>query len=275
MRLDWGKDGAGIVAKLGINGCYGKTAQGKGSIDTTINGTKYRVKSPVYQCPVWAGMITAKCRAMLLDGIAAAKDRRNVICLATDGILSLEPLTLAEPLDTGTRELAAKHGKLPLGALEGCKEPLAGVHLVRPGMLFPLDLGASLKETKGRGVGKANLARERERILELYERAPREPFKVKRRVFFGMKSCVRMTDGVATRDEKYGSWAEQEIEVSYSPHPKRPLVRADGTMATWAFSQTLRSTPYASAIVPPHVVALKREREIDDDQPDGQDFMKI
>src|SRR5208282_2259311 len=46
LRLSWGKEGRGIVLKLGMNSCYGKAAQTKG-------------RTPPYQCIPWAGAITA------------------------------------------------------------------------------------------------------------------------------------------------------------------------------------------------------------------------
>jgi hypothetical protein len=67
-----------IVLKLGLNSCYGATAQ-------TV-GTKKFANA------IWAGMITAGTRAMLLGAIAQAPEK--VLSTATDSISSLVPLNL-------------------------------------------------------------------------------------------------------------------------------------------------------------------------------------
>lgn len=73
---------AQLTVKLGLNSLYGKTAQGVG----------WGQKKPPYQSYLWAGMITAGTRAMLLDAIRQNPDA--IIWTATDGIVSTEPLDL-------------------------------------------------------------------------------------------------------------------------------------------------------------------------------------
>lgn len=69
------------IYKLGLNSLYGKTAQAK-------RGNRY----PQFQSYVWAGMITAGTRAMLLDAIAPNRDK--VIACATDGVIFTEDVEL-------------------------------------------------------------------------------------------------------------------------------------------------------------------------------------
>lgn len=65
------KDGLEKVWKLIMNSYYGKIAQSVGA-------------APFFS-PVWAGMVTADCRARLLDMIAP--DPENVVATATDAVL--------------------------------------------------------------------------------------------------------------------------------------------------------------------------------------------
>jgi hypothetical protein len=62
------------VLKLGLNSLYGKLAQGVG----------YKGQPPKFQSFLWAGMITAGCRARVLE--LAAMDRHNLVMVATDGV---------------------------------------------------------------------------------------------------------------------------------------------------------------------------------------------
>lgn len=73
---------AQLTIKLGLNSLYGKTAQGVGFGD----------KKPPYQSYLWAGMITAGTRAMILDAIRQKPD--SVLWIACDGIVSTEPLNV-------------------------------------------------------------------------------------------------------------------------------------------------------------------------------------
>lgn len=67
------------VLKLGLNSLYGKTAQSVGAAP--------------YASMVWAGMITAKTRAMILD-TTRGRTVPHIVMTCTDGIYSREPLDL-------------------------------------------------------------------------------------------------------------------------------------------------------------------------------------
>ncbi|MGH3238298.1 MAG: hypothetical protein ACRDOH_34575, partial [Streptosporangiaceae bacterium] len=71
-------DPAQLVLKLGINSVYGKTAQ--------------TVGAGAYACFEWAGMITAGCRAKILD--AVCQDPSSIVAIATDAVYSTVPLDL-------------------------------------------------------------------------------------------------------------------------------------------------------------------------------------
>jgi hypothetical protein len=78
LRLDSGKNSPqGKALKLVYNSAYGKTAQSIGS--------------PKYSNPVYASLITAGCRTLILDSIAThPKGAAAVTMVATDGIYFLE-----------------------------------------------------------------------------------------------------------------------------------------------------------------------------------------
>ena len=79
------------VLKLALNSLYGKLAQSAGG------GSRWSSR-------VWAGIITATCRARMLDLIAAHGDESNLCAIATDGAYSTEKLAVeGEGLGTWER----------------------------------------------------------------------------------------------------------------------------------------------------------------------------
>lgn len=68
------------VLKLGLNSLYGKLAQGQG----------YKGRPPKFQSFLWAGMITAGCRARVIRMIAHNPDA--LVMVATDGVFFNEPI---------------------------------------------------------------------------------------------------------------------------------------------------------------------------------------
>ncbi len=134
------KDPREKILKLGLNSLYGKTAQSIGGRDGA---------PPPYQCYLWAGMITADCRAKLLRA-AARSD--NVLAIATDGLFTSEPVNgLEESYD--------------LGAWESVKvEP--GLMLIQPGVYATPSLGkkpGSFAKSRGfsaRGINYEKLLEE-------------------------------------------------------------------------------------------------------------------
>ena len=88
-RLALGKTTKGFVLKLAGNSLYGKIAQSVGYAP--------------YANPVWAGLITAGCRAKLVR--AYSGHEYDIIMLATDGIFSLSPLDVKVSKELGDWEL--------------------------------------------------------------------------------------------------------------------------------------------------------------------------
>ena len=192
-RVRWGKDGAGIVLKLGSNASYGKTAQGIGD-------------DPPFQDWCWAGMTTATCRAQILEVIVRAMrspqaDPWDIVSVATDGIaMTCAPETLGlgrerglpQPRDTGTSDLS----KPPLGAWEH-KDIPEGQFFAKPGLYFRL--GRVTRKTiktniRARGVGRREIYEQRRRLLDGFKAWDRKDFDYRvpilGRRFFGAKHAV-------------------------------------------------------------------------------------
>lgn len=80
------------MIKLGLNSCYGKTAQQVGA--RVEDG---EIVPPSYFQIEWSGYVTAGCRAQIM--LAAMQKPDAVISFATDAIFSTEPLDLYCPAE--------------------------------------------------------------------------------------------------------------------------------------------------------------------------------
>jgi hypothetical protein len=257
-RCKLGKDGAGIVIKLGVNACYGKLAQSVGK--------------PKYASWVWAGMVTSGCRAQLLEAIALHKNRSNVLMLATDGLYSRERVTLPMPLDTGTAETGKPLGGWEEKIIEG------GMFAARPGINFPLSDSTNLKMVRGRGFGRTVIVDNLERILNSWHQ-----YRDKRITlpsvarFCGAKSHVHRSmrefhdmenEGFLfsyTRSNLYGEWVEKDMFMSLDPRPKRRFLRHDNTLAPHKLPQNVMSAPYDKLTA--EETTLSEYERIADEQP--------
>lgn len=261
-RLRWGKNGPGIVLKLGPNSCYGKLAQSVG-------------QKPPFQCFGWAGMVTSGCRSQLLELVG--QDPEGVLMTATDGVVCENELNLPLPLNTDTASFAASKGKEALGAWESKHIP-GGIHMIRPGIAFPLRLvdkkkgdKTDEKETKARGIGKVLLKNHRQRVLNSWEKHGTKSLVLESSMFHGAKSSTSLTVRGYQRSLNYGQWRKRVQSVSYMPEPKRPFLTADGLLHTWAFGPDVVSAPYSRAMVPDLVKALKQQQQLESEQPDGHE----
>lgn len=285
-RVRLGKEGAGIVLKLGTNSCYGKTAQ-------FIGG-----ELGTYTSWFWAGLITSGCRAQILDALGRASDMRNVLSIATDGIASLERLNLPAPRDTGTgwTECPAPKPKdrekspelyrggvdgpwqvnKPLGGWEG-KVVERGTFFARPGISSPLEPSEDdLGEVRGRGLGRSVVYEHWQAIVEAYERgAPSVHVKDLSR-FIGAKTAITRggNEGAFkyTRAAEYGRWVNRPVELSFDPLPKREGFTTDERglkrLELRSF-EGLESLPYRRGVLSPEAQQLRALTEVALEQPDG------
>ncbi len=248
-RLKLGKDARGIVLKLGLNSIYGKLAQSAGI-------------SPPYQSWIWAGNITSGCRAQLLEAVYAAKDTRNVLMLATDGVWTRDRLSLPLPLDTGT----ANTGK-PLGGWEE-KTFESGVFAVRPGIYFPLNpTETQLKEVRARGLGKRTLYEQWPKIVEAWEKGDEFIDLDGMTRFVGMKSALTMSAKGVKRSPQYGEWIPHAITVNFDPAPKRAEIRGQYLTPHQYFDW--ESEPYDKAVASPEALMLALQLLQLEEQPNG------
>jgi hypothetical protein len=303
-RCRIGKEGAGIVFKLGPNSVYGKLAQSVGSA--------------MFQSWIWAGLITSGCRAQLLDLIALHEKRSDVLMVATDGAFSIcrdakykelqaryieaskiTDVKLQEkskkgiqkegefgaiktpvPLDTGTWET----GK-PLGGWE-CGDIPQGIFAARPGIYFPLNpTKDDIKKVKGRGVGKGTILENWALIVQALKTngiaAPVVVKDIER--FCGAKTsisyskaandCHRAAGGYGAKGQelpKYGEWIKRRVEMSFDPLPKRAGVMADGVhLSLRSVRKEYRSVPYSKALKSPENMELEAATLEMSEQPDG------
>lgn len=253
-RIRLGKDGPGIVLKLGMNSKYGKLAQSKGL-------------NPPFQSWIWAGNITSGTRAQLLDVLP--KDDSDVLSMATDGVTSRYALDYPAPLDTGT----ASTGK-PLGGWE-TKVYANGMFYARPGIYFPLDATAeTLKEVRARGLGKKVVYECWREIVAAYDRGESysvsgyhdgSQFNTFER-FIGAKTGVYKSGNEYRRSTDYGEFVPWPIDVTFGPEPKRCRVEGQ-RLIPWSHVDGV-ATPYSASLVSPEAQALREFTEILEEQPD-------
>jgi hypothetical protein len=255
-RLKLGKEGPGIVIKLGCNSCYGKLAQsvGKG----------------IYNSWIWAGMITSGCRAQVLHLLGLHDDPANMLMTATDGIQTREKLRTPIPVPTGTDELVDGKSK-PLGGWEH-KVYEQGVFFARPGIYFPLNpTGDDIDAVRARGIGKGTLLENWEMVIRCWEQKG-VAGKVKladMTRFCGAKTSIsRSGDDVFKRSPQYGEWAMRPTDMSFNPLPKRERVLPNNTLEVRRAPLKQESRPYARAFKSEEAMILRALQTIAEEQPD-------
>jgi len=183
---------AQLTIKLGLNSLYGKTAQGVG----------FGEKKPPFQSYLYAGMITAGTRAMLLDAIAQSPE--SIIWTATDGIASKVQLRLPEGEQLGEWEYT--HADW--------------VFCVQPGVYQVCKDGKV--ETRSRGFGKQETAFDEIKVA--YNADPIwGEFKYRTTRFVGLGSALARTDFWGA----FGRWKEMERAIKFYPSKRHPELILD------------------------------------------------
>jgi hypothetical protein len=254
-RCRIGKEGPGIVIKLGINGCYGKTAQSVGG------------EGP-FTSWVWAGMITSGTRAQMLEVMALHDDLHNLLYIATDGIATRERLDMPRPKDTGTYDLAK-----PLG---GWEESILerDLFLARPGIYFCTNPTAKdLAKVRARGVGRGIILEQHAAIYEGWKNGQTVVHLKDLQRFLGMKSSINRSGKAPfyeyRRSEKYGTWIKRPVVMSFDPLPKRVLLK-DGSLGLRHFPQEVESKPYDPSLLSKEALELKLLTQEANEQPYGE-----
>ena len=278
-RCKIGKEGPGIVIKLGCNSCYGKLAQSVGNA--------------VYNSWIWAGMITSGTRAQLLEMLSRHNDWRNVLMMATDGICSLEKIDpLPLPKDTGTWDVKDGDILKPLGGWEHKVIP-QGMFFARPGIYFPLNpTDKQIKDIRGRGVGKSVVLENWQNIMNAWPvKNIEDTIKVSNvSRFCGAKTSISVAGKIIIRKDKiedlrvyhradgnirkgepaYGQWIKRSVDMSFNPMPKRKRVNKDNvTLELRSFPMKKESTPYDRCLKSEEANELKACMEELLEQPDA------
>jgi hypothetical protein len=231
-RCRIGKEGPGIVLKLGCNSVYGKLAQSRGGWGAFTNW-------------IWAGMITSGCRAQILELFALHNDINNILMIATDGIVTTEDIRPPTPIDTNT-----SHTGKPLGGWE-YKPYKNGLFFARPGIYFPLDISEGfddIKTIRARGIGREVLAREYPKILDGWNRRIEKVALPDVNRFIGAKSSISKSLYSYNRRPEYGQWDIQPRDTSFDPMPKRRSII--GNILSLRNFEGLESIPYTRAFNP-------------------------
>lgn len=266
-RLRIGKEGPGIVLKLGPNSCYGKLAQSVGQ--------------PPFQCWIWASMITSGCRAQALDLMGCHESLWNVLGIATDGLFSTEYVDAPVPKDTGTYDCIdvskPQEGKKPLGGWEHKKSDRS-VFFARPGIYFPESpTKEELSKIRARGIGRAAMLEGWHVLLDAWKEGKDTAEMTTVSRFHGGKSSISYgpKSKVYTRSENYGQWRPRPIECSFSPWPKREDRYDKGKDYSYLMLRrvpsNLESAPYKRAVVSPEALQLMIAQAEMAEQPD-EDF---
>lgn len=282
-RLRIGKEGPGIVLKLGMNSCYGKLAQSVGSAP--------------YNCWIWASLITSGTRAQILNLMGMHKSLANVLSIATDGIVSLEKLIPPRPRDTGTFSAVAcdhptckffsftdligsKHVgcggtfiSKALGSWENKPVP-KGMFFARPGIHFPLNpTEDEIEKVRARGLGRKVLFESWKTIQKDWEAGKTTVKITEISRFMGAKTSIHYSSKNGYhRAWYYGEWVKRPVEMSFNPLPKRKRALPNGQLVLRRFSQELQSMPYRRARVSMDALMLKRLQDEVLEQPEGADW---
>lgn len=255
-RVRIGKEGPGIVIKLGVNSCYGKCAQSAGGIGQFTDWC-------------WAGLITSGCRAQVLECLGSLENRDAMVMVATDGVCSTVPISFALPKDTGTFDLSK-----PLGGWEEKILP-HGLFLARPGVYFQPSMSAEeMKHVRGRGVGRGAVISNWKKIVDAYERGDETVHVTDLSRFIGAKTGISRGGKKGAykykRSPDMGNWIPRPVEMSFNPLPKREGIQNNRLGLRSFPSET--SLPYVAGLISPDGAMLKEASEQQCEQPDGGDF---
>jgi hypothetical protein len=190
QRVAWGGDGRGLALKTTLNSVYGTLA------DTLTLDSRYA-------SIVCAGLITAGCRAKILDLIADHGDK--IVSVATDGILATSPV-----LGVKTKVL----GQLNY---EG---PIYDVLLIQPGLHLAASGPDPKKTIRNRGHGLADMREIEDQLRDQWRlRGWNAQVAYKRTRFIPAKLALARTDPLKV----YGQWLEQEVTLKFKPSNREPV----------------------------------------------------
>jgi hypothetical protein len=184
LRVEWGGDGRGLALKVTLNSVYGVFAD-------TLNADSR------YASIVWATLITAGTRAKILDQIADHGDK--IVAVATDGILSTEPINTVKTNILG----ALNH--------EG---PIYDVLLIQPGLYLARNGPDLKKQLRNRGHAIKDMKNIEDRLREAWiEAGWGASVKYDRTRLIPAKQAITRSNVL----EAYGQWITQPVTVTFKP----------------------------------------------------------
>jgi len=267
QRLAIGKEGPGIVLKLGTNSCYGKTAQFIGS------------EPGLFTSWFWAGMITSGCRAQILDAMARHRNLDNLLMIATDGIISRERLTLDIPRNTGTSDCLDDKGKVANKPLGGWEEAALTKprFFARPGIYFPLNPSVEdAKKVRARGIGRSSVFEQWDTIVASWERGEHVTHVKDLSRFVGAKTGISIAGKAPqytfNRSDMFGRWIKRPVRVSFNPLPKRGGFDNEGNLSLRVVRDNCESAPYRKGVLSKEAERLRLLSDQNAEQPDGGDL---
>lgn len=218
MRVALGKTNKGYVLKLAGNSLYGKIAQSIGYAP--------------YANPVWAGLITAGCRAMLID--AYKNNMNDVYMLATDGIFCAAELDVPVSTELGEWERTVHDD---------------GIFIVQPGIYY-LPHG----DVKTRGVERGRINNQREAFESAWQRFL-DSHGEDHTVSVAVSNFITIKQALSRRKWRLaGTWENttRDISFDWSSKRQRSLALRDerGTLRTLPHDgdRKLMSTGYDRVI---------------------------
>ena len=202
-RVELGnKNAQGKALKLVANSSYGKTAQSVGN--------------PVYANPVYASLITAGCRTMILDAIASHPlGTKDVAMVATDGVYFRHR-------HTGPGLPITEHD---LGTWEEVEH--TNMTLFKPGVYWADKARASVRKGddaifKARGVNAKQFSQELERIDSMWETMEFDNWPaVEFKVGFKMQSLKQALQHPGKWDTAGNITDETSVKQNANPGKKR------------------------------------------------------
>ena len=184
-RLALGKGTKGYVLKLAGNSIYGKLAQSIGYAP--------------YANPVWAGLITAGCRAQLVDAYSGHEN--SIVMLATDGLFTLEKLNVQISRELGEWEETVHEN---------------GIFIVQPGIYYLPD-----GDVKTRGIERGRISDQRDAFEATWQKYV-ESHGLNHTVSVQVDNFITCKQALVRRKWNIaGTWEKTTREISFDSSTKR------------------------------------------------------
>lgn len=221
-------DAAEYTYKLVINSCYGKLAQ-----------RPRRGKIPRFYQPLYAGRVTALCRAQMLE--AMGQDPDAILQTATDGLTSFKQLDL--PLSNNLGDWGVKM--------------LDKILIIQSGIYFWADEKGKMLQ-RSRGFHPKTMTYDS--CLDAWQSHPEEAMVFTNRRFVGYRTALHRG-----QMDTWRSWQDYPVHISMQPEPRREaLAYVNGYLVS---VPPVRAEPYIyDSVFEPDFSDL---RAWEGEQPDG------